>query len=139
MSQFEIQKNPQDLNPEQVLDLYHLIGGKRPDISLEDIQKVFNQSSLVVTAKIGDQLAGWIRCLSDTISSTWIPEMVAHPEFITFGVEEALLDAVVTEYKHTTIYYQTMYDSFSQKVTLFNRFGVKPLSNLVVCARAATP
>lgn len=136
MSQFELHENSADVNPEHVIDLYHLIGGDRPNLDVETIRLAFVNSSYTATVTLPDgELIGWIRALSDGVSTTWIPEMVTHPEYGTLGVDGMLLDAVIEKYKHTTVYFQTFHTDFTERAGFYGQRGIKPMPNLIVCAK----
>ncbi|MBF2052796.1 MAG: GNAT family N-acetyltransferase [Candidatus Sericytochromatia bacterium] len=136
MSQFQLHENPTDINPEQVLDLYHLIGGDRPNLDEEIIRKAFLNSAYMATVTLPDgELIGWIRALSDGVSTTWIPEMVSHPDYTALGVDGMLLDAVINNYKHTTVYFQTFHTDFTERAGFYEKRGIKPMPNLIVCAK----
>ncbi|PKL77961.1 MAG: hypothetical protein CVV27_04210 [Candidatus Melainabacteria bacterium HGW-Melainabacteria-1] len=136
MSQFELHENPAEINPQHVIDLYHLIGGDRPNLDEETIRKAFINSSYMATVSLPDgELVGWIRALSDSVSTTWIPEMVTHPEYGSLGVDGMLLDAVIDKYKHTTVYFQTFHTDFTERAGFYDKRGIKPMPNLIVCAK----
>ncbi len=136
MSQFELHENPAEVNPEHVIDLYHLIGGDRPNLDAEMIRQAFVNSSYMATVSLPDgELIGWIRALSDGVSTTWIPEMVSHPEYGSLGVDGMLLDAVIDKYSHTTVYFQTFHTDFTERAGFYEKRGIKPMPNLIVCAK----
>ena len=136
MSQFTLHENPSDITPEQVIDLYHMIGGDRPNLDNETIRAAFDNSSYVAVITLPDgELIGWARALSDNVSTTWIPEMVVHPEYSQLGVDGQLLDAVIENYGHTTVYFQTIHTDFTERASFYGERGIKPLPNLIVCAK----
>jgi hypothetical protein len=136
MSQFELHEDPSEVNPQHVIDLYHLIGGDRPNLDEETIRKAFVNSSYMATVSLPDgELIGWIRALSDGVSTTWIPEMVSHPEYGSLGVDGMLLDAVIDKYRHTTVYFQTFHTDFTERASFYEKRGIKPMPNLIVCAK----
>lgn len=136
MSQFQLQENPSDVNPESVIDLYHLIGGDRPDLDNETVRQAFVNSTYMATITLPDgELIGWIRALSDGVSTTWIPEMVVHPEYSQLGVDSMLLDAVIEKFDRTTVYFQTFHTDFTERAQFYGSKGIKPMPNLIVCAR----
>lgn len=136
MSQFELHENPAEINPEQVIDLYHLIGGGVPGLDADKIRLAFKNSTYVAIATLpSGELIGWIRALSDQVSTTWIPEMVIHPEFQMLGVDGLLLDAVIARFKDTTVYFQASYNEFSERIQFFEDRGIKPMPNMIVCGR----
>lgn len=136
MSQFQLHENPSDINPELVIDLYHLIGGDRPNLDQETIRKAFLNSSFMATVTLPDgELIGWIRVLSDDVSTSWIPEMVVHPEYSQLGVDSMLLDVVIKKYGHTTVYFQTFHTDFTERAQFYSEKGIKPMPNLIVCAK----
>ncbi|PIQ26399.1 hypothetical protein COW36_14540 [bacterium (Candidatus Blackallbacteria) CG17_big_fil_post_rev_8_21_14_2_50_48_46] len=136
MSQFQLHENPAEVNPDQVIDLYHLIGGGRPGLEPEKIRLAFSNSTYVAIATLpSGELIGWIRALSDQVSTTWIPEMVVHPEFQTLGVDGLLLDATIAQFKSSMIYFQASYTEFSERIKFFEDRGIKPMPNMIVCGR----
>lgn len=136
MSQFQLHEDPNAIQPEQVIDLYHLIGGDRPNIDEETIRQAFVNSAYTALVTLSDgELIGWIRALSDDVSTTWIPEMVVHPEYGRLGVDGMLLDAVMGKYNHTTVYFQTFHTDFTERASFYGERGIKPMPNLIVCAK----
>ncbi len=136
MSQFELHENPSTIDPEQVIDLYHLIGGDRPNLDSETIREAFLNSSYMATVTLPDgELIGWIRALSDQVSTTWIPEMVVHPEYARLGVDGLLLDAVIKNYEGTTVYFQTLHTEFTERAGFYAERKIQPMPSLIVCAK----
>lgn len=136
MSQFQLHENPSEVNPNHVIDLYHLIGGGRPGLDENMIRQAFGNSTYVAIVTLASgEMIGWVRALSDKVSTTWIPEMVVHPEFQTLGVDGLLLDAAINQFKHTTIYFQASYTEFTERVKFFEDRGIKPMPNMIVCGR----
>ena len=136
MSQFELQENPSSIDPEQVIDLYHLIGGDRPNLDAETIKQAFLNSAYMATVALPDgELIGWIRALSEQVSTTWIPEMVVHPEYARLGVDAMLLDAVTAAYEGTTVYFQTLHTDFTERASFYAERKIQPMPNLIVCAK----
>lgn len=136
MSQFELHENPSTIDPEQVIDLYHLIGGDRPNLDSETIKEAFLNSSYMATVTLPDgELIGWIRALSDQVSTTWIPEMVVHPEYARLGVDGQLLDAVIKNYEGTTVYFQTLHTEFTERAGFYAERKIQPMPSLIVCAK----
>jgi GNAT superfamily N-acetyltransferase len=136
MSQFELHENPSNIDPEQVIDLYHLIGGDRPNLDAATIKEAFLNSSYMATVTLPDgELIGWIRALSDQVSTSWIPEMVVHPEYARLGVDGMLLDAVIDAYSGTTVYFQTLHTEFTDRAAFYSERKIQPMPNLIVCAK----
>lgn len=136
MSQFELHENPSTIDPEQVIDLYHLIGGDRPNLDAETIRAAFMNSSYMATVSLPDgELIGWIRALSDQVSTTWIPEMVVHPEYARLGVDGQLLDAVIKAYEGTIVYFQTLHTEFTERAGFYAERKIQPMPSLIVCAK----
>jgi hypothetical protein len=136
MSQFQLHENPTEVNPDQVIDLYHLIGGGRPGLDPEKIKQAFANSTYVAMATLpSGELIGWIRALSDQLFTTWIPEMVVHPEFQALGVDGLLLDATITRFQNSTVYFQASYTEFTERARFFEDRGIKPMPNMIVCGR----
>lgn len=136
MSQFQLEENPEKINPEHVIDLYHLIGGDRPNLSTDTIRQAFINSSYMAMVSLPDgELIGWIRSLSDGVSTTWIPEMVVHPEYAQLGVDSMLLDAVLTHHDNTTVYFQTLHTDFTSRASFYESKGIQPMPSYIVCAK----
>lgn len=136
MSQFQLHEDPESINPDHVIDLYHLIGGDRPNLGADTIRQAFLNSSYMATVTLPDgELIGWIRALSDQVSTTWIPEMVVHPEYSQLGVDGMLLDAVAAKYGHTTVFFQAMHTEFTTRASFYEKRGIKPMPSLIVCAK----
>ena len=77
--------------PEQVIDLYEKAGLPRPTNDNARIQKMYDNSNLIVTAWDGDILAGVSRSITDWVWSCYLADLAVRPEYMKSGIGKELI------------------------------------------------
>ncbi len=75
----------------QVIDLYNHAGLPRPTGDAERIQKMYNNSNLVVTAWYNEQLVGVCRCITDWVWCCYLSDLAVDPQYQKNGVGKQLI------------------------------------------------
>jgi ribosomal protein S18 acetylase RimI-like enzyme len=99
-------ENPSSVSIERLVNLYRCVGWDTPrSHDFTAIQESFTGSSyvLLATRQCGE-IIGYIRVLSDGARSTWIPEVVVHPEYQRKGLGKELVSTAMKQFHHTTIF-----------------------------------
>ncbi|MCD4681299.1 MAG: GNAT family N-acetyltransferase, partial [Bacteroidales bacterium] len=73
----------------------------------EHVKGTFSNSTYSLFAFDKDKLVGFIRVFSDNFQTTWISEIVIHPDEQKKGVGSILLSRIIEKYGHTSIYAET--------------------------------
>jgi GNAT superfamily N-acetyltransferase len=76
-----------------VAELYKAAGLNRPVHDLDRLQRVYDGSTVVVTAWEGQRLVGILRGWSDGAYDGYVCDLAVHPDHQRRGVGRALLDA----------------------------------------------
>jgi predicted N-acetyltransferase YhbS len=77
---------------EQIIELYDKAGLPRPTNDKERIQKMYENSNLVVTAWSNDQLVGVSRSITDWVWSCYLADLAVHPDCQKGGVGKRLIE-----------------------------------------------
>ena len=79
-------------NAEQVIELYDKAGLPRPTNDKERIQKMFDNSNLIVTAWDNDKLIGVSRCITDWVWSCYLADLAVDPGYQKSGMGKRLIE-----------------------------------------------
>ncbi len=83
-----------DITPtaEQVIELYENAGLPRPTHDRERIQKMYDNSNLIVTAWHDETLVGVSRSITDWAWSCYLADLAIHTEYQKCGIGKKLID-----------------------------------------------
>jgi N-acetylglutamate synthase-like GNAT family acetyltransferase len=77
---------------EQVIKLYDNAGLPRPTKDKDRIQKMFDNSNLVLTAWDNDVLVGVSRCITDWVWSCYLADLAVRHEYKKEGIGKKLIE-----------------------------------------------
>jgi ribosomal protein S18 acetylase RimI-like enzyme len=77
---------------EQVIELYNSAGLPRPTHDAERIQKMYENSNLIVTAWDGDKLVGVSRTITDWVWSSYLADLAVSPDYKKSGIGKKLIE-----------------------------------------------
>ena len=76
----------------QIIELYNKAGLPRPTGDKERIQKMYENSNLVITAWDNDKLVGACRSITDWVWCTYLADLAVDPEYQKAGIGRKLID-----------------------------------------------
>ena len=76
----------------QVIELYNNAGLPRPTNDPDRIEKMFQNSGLVVTAWDGDKLVGISRTITDWVWCSYLSDLAVNPEYKKSGIGKRLIE-----------------------------------------------
>ncbi len=76
----------------EIIKLYDAAGLPRPTADAERIQKMFENSDLVITAWDGDTLVGVSRTITDWVWSSYLADLAVSPDHQKLGIGKKLVD-----------------------------------------------
>lgn len=79
-------------NADAIIELYDNAGLPRPTHDKERIQKMFDNSNLIVTAWDGDLLIGVSRCITDWVWSCYLADLAIRKEYQKDGIGKNLIN-----------------------------------------------
>jgi N-acetylglutamate synthase-like GNAT family acetyltransferase len=77
---------------EQVIELYDNAGLPRPTNDKERIQKMYDNSNLIVTAWDNEKLVGISRCITDWVWSCYLADLAISPDYKKSGIGKKLIE-----------------------------------------------
>src|SRR6202012_5054521 len=77
---------------QQVVELYKSAGLIRPVDDVERIQKMYEQSNLIITAWDGDVLAGVSRSLTEFCYCCYLSDLAVRKEYQSQGIGKRLIE-----------------------------------------------
>lgn len=77
---------------EQVILLYEQSGLPRPTKNKERMQKMLENSDLVITAWTGDKLVGMCRCITDWVWCCYLSDLAVDPNCKKSGIGKRLVE-----------------------------------------------
>ncbi|MFI5453787.1 GNAT family N-acetyltransferase [Pedobacter sp. UC225_61] len=86
---YSFEKRP---NADAIIELYDNAGLPRPTHDKERIQKMFDNSNLIVTAWDGDLLIGVSRCITDWVWSCYLADLAIRKEYQKDGIGKKLIN-----------------------------------------------
>jgi len=75
----------------QIIELYNQSGLPRPTDDKARIQKMFDNSTLVVTAWDKDRLVGVCRCITDWVWCCYLSDLAVSPDYKKGGIGKRLI------------------------------------------------
>ena len=83
-----------DITPpvEQIIKLYSDAGLPRPISDPARIQAMYENSDLIITAWMGEQLIGICRCITDWVWACYLSDLAICPEFKQKGIGKQLIN-----------------------------------------------
>lgn len=75
----------------QIIELYENAGLPRPTMDKLRIQKMYDNSNLIVTAWHNDRLVGVSRSITDWVWSCYLADLAIHPDYQNFGIGKKLV------------------------------------------------
>ncbi len=91
----EIRDGLEGLTPARILTLYRRAPLLRPVSDPSKVWKMFEQSSLILTAWHERQLVGIARVLSDGVINSYLCDLAVEPDVQGLGVGKALINEVI--------------------------------------------
>ena len=94
------------IQPEEIAELMDSVGwGKKEEYMFSDIQRSLKNFPFVVHIRNSEnKLVGYISAFSDESFSTFVSELVVHPNYQQQGLGSKLLQAVENKYPNVPIY-----------------------------------
>jgi ribosomal protein S18 acetylase RimI-like enzyme len=77
---------------EQVIELYEKSGLPRPTKDPERIEKMYQNSNLVITAWDDEKLVGVCRCVTDWVWCCYLSDLAVDPDYQKRGIGTTLVD-----------------------------------------------
>lgn len=83
-----------DISPtaQQVIELYENSGLPRPTHDSERIQKMYDNSNLIVSVWDNELLVGVSRCITDWVWSCYLADLAVRSEYKKFGIGRKLIE-----------------------------------------------
>ena len=76
----------------QVIKLYDRAALPRPTSDADRIQKMFENSNLIITAWSGDELVGVSRTITDWVWSSYLADLAVDPDYKKSGIGKKLIE-----------------------------------------------
>jgi ribosomal protein S18 acetylase RimI-like enzyme len=77
---------------DQVIELYNKAGLPRPTTDKDRIQKMYENSNLIVTAWHDDKLVGVSRCITDWVWTCYLADLAVDPDYKKSGIGKKLIE-----------------------------------------------
>lgn len=87
--------NQKNFTSHQVLDLYTSVGWSAYTKDLPKLLRAISKSSLVISARHGDELVGLIRTLTDGETIAYIQDILVKPAFQGKGIGDKLMSGML--------------------------------------------
>lgn len=119
-----ISTSKHDVKPKEVQKLWISVGwcGKDEYYSPQTVKAAINNTMLLVTARNENrELIGMARVFGDQFFTTYIAELIVHPDYQKCGIGKKLVQKVKEKYKHTTI----MLETFERNRKFFRKCGFR--------------
>ncbi|MDV7340208.1 GNAT family N-acetyltransferase [Terasakiella sp. A23] len=124
------------VNKGDLVDLYHKVGCGVPDC-VEDknayMDSLFGAGCYGFFVFEQGRVIGCARVMSDDLVSTWVAELIVHPDWQDLGVGTSLVKALKERFKYTSIHL----DALLGQQGFFEKNGIKPRDRLVACTWTA--
>ncbi|MEM6783543.1 MAG: GNAT family N-acetyltransferase [Bacteroidota bacterium] len=99
----EIREGLDGITPARVATLYRRAPLLRPTGSAEQLQRMFEQSSLVLSAWMGNRLVGLARVMTDGVQFSFLCDLAVEPDVQGVGLGRQLIEAVLAHCRGTEL------------------------------------
>lgn len=103
LNDLDIREGLEGLTPERITTLYRRAPLHRTVGSRENVWRMFEQASLVLTAWHQGHLVGIARVLSDGVLQSYLCDLAVEPDVQGLGVGRRLIDAVLERCEGTDL------------------------------------
>ncbi|GAO42516.1 GNAT family N-acetyltransferase [Flavihumibacter petaseus] len=117
---------------EQVIALYDLAGLPRPTNDPARIQRMIDNSDLIVTAWDGDLLVGVSRAITDWVWSCYLADLAVHPHYQQKGIGKQLVNLTKEKVSEQSM---VLLLSVPSAMEYYPRIGMEKLDNAFLINR----
>ncbi len=103
LQQVQIREGLGGLTPARIATLYRRAPLLRPTGDRAAIERMFEASSLVISAWHGERLVGLARVLSDGVLFSFLCDLAVEPDVQGYGIGKKLIDEVLTRCEGTEL------------------------------------
>ncbi|NJP37577.1 GNAT family N-acetyltransferase [Alkalicoccus luteus] len=82
------------INPEDMADVFRSSGIRRPVNDLERMGRMLEEAQLTVSARVGGELVGIARCLTDFSYACYLSDLAVKKDHQSSGIGKELIDRV---------------------------------------------
>lgn len=125
LEQVQIREGLDGLTPARIATLYRRAPLLRPTGDRAAIDRMFEASSLVITAWHDDRLVGLARVLTDGVLFSFLCDLAVEPDVQGYGIGKKLIDEVLGRCKGTEL---VLRDS-DMSTGFYRRLGFQRIEN----------
>ena len=125
LQQVQIREGLDGLTPARIATLYRRAPLLRPTGDRAAIDRMFEASSLVITAWYDDRLVGLARVLTDGVLFSFLCDLAVEPDVQGYGIGKKLIDEVLERCKGTEL---VLRDS-DMSTGFYRRLGFRRVEN----------
>lgn len=125
IQEVQIREGLDGLTPARVATLYRRAPLLRPTGDRAAIERMFEASSLVLSAWQGDRLVGLARVLTDGVLFSFLCDLAVEPDVQGYGIGKKLIDDVLARCKGTEL---VLRDS-DMSTGFYQRLGFRRVEN----------
>lgn len=103
LQQVQIRESLDGLTPARIATLYRRAPLLRPTGDRAAIERMFDASSLVLSAWHGERLVGLARVLSDGVLFSFLCDLAVEPDVQGYGIGKKLIDEVLARCEGTEL------------------------------------
>jgi len=103
LQQVQIREGLDGLTPARIATLYRRAPLLRPTGDRAAIERMFEASSLVISAWHGERLVGLARVLSDGVLFSFLCDLAVEPDVQGYGIGKKLIDEVLARCEGTEL------------------------------------
>lgn len=115
---------------DEVLTLYKSVGWKNYIHDPVMLKNAYQHSLCIMSAYVGEKLAGIVRAVGDGYSIIYIQDLIVHPDYQKKGIGTALINAIFEKYRNV---YQIVLLSDEDNVGFYEKIGFKKASDMDCC------
>ncbi|MEL6443882.1 MAG: GNAT family N-acetyltransferase [Bacteroidota bacterium] len=103
LTTIEIREGLDGITPARVATLYRRAPLLRPVGSAEQLRRMFDASSLVLSAWMGERLVGLARVMTDGVQFTFLCDLAVEPDVQGVGLGRQLIEGVMERCRGTEL------------------------------------
>ncbi len=125
LQEVQIREGLDGLTPARIATLYRRAPLLRPTSDRAAIERMFDRSSLVITAWLDDRLVGLARVLTDGVLFSFLCDLAVEPDVQGYGIGKKLIGEVLTRCKGTEL----MLRDSDMSSGFYQRLGFRRIEN----------
>ena len=128
MNQILLTEKWKDEAFDNIVQLYDSVGWAIYTKNKDNLLKAFYNSSYILIAKVGNEVVGLLRSMSDDVSIHYLQDILVNPNFQHQGIGRKLINQALSRYSHVRTH-MLLTDDEDKQVKFYKSMGYENLKD----------